>query len=61
MELRDILSPVQCAKLVTFIEKNKYKQEMELWVKRNIRKFSTEEVSLPAADPGITKMTKPNL
>lgn len=56
MELRDIITPVQSAKLVSFIERNKYKQEMELWVKRNLRKFS-EETS-PASDPGITKTPK---
>lgn len=42
MDLRDILSPIQTAKLVTFIERNKYKEEMEHWCKRNIRKFSNE-------------------
>lgn len=38
--LRYMLTPIQCAKLIIFIEDYKYKQEMDLWVKRNMRKFS---------------------
>ena len=42
-DLRRMLTPLQCSKLITFIENNKYKSEMELWVSRNIRKFEEDE------------------
>ena len=56
--LRHKLNPTQCVKLITFIENNKYRKQMELWVKDNMRKFSEEEESPPAEDPGIMKMVK---
>lgn len=56
-EVRYILTPIQCVKFITFIENNKYKSEMALWVKRNIRKFSNDFNS-QATDPGCKKKSK---
>lgn len=56
--MRHLLTPTQCVKLITFIENNKYRKQMEMWVKDNMRKFSEESESAPATDPGILKMMK---
>ena len=34
--LRNVLTPHQCAQVVLFCEKNKYKEEMLLWSERNL-------------------------
>ena len=31
--IRNILTPIQCAKFVIFIERNKYRKELSIWDK----------------------------
>lgn len=44
--IRDVLTPVQCAKFILFIERNKYRKELNLCdvnEDEKIRKFTKKE------------------
>lgn len=49
---KEVLSPVQSAQFLLFVENSKYKKEMHDWSKNNIRKFSEE---LKDLEPKPTK------
>lgn len=43
--IRNILTPVQCAKFIIFIERNKYRKELNIWDKESTgRKKIKEEL-----------------
>lgn len=36
--IRNILTPIQCAKFIIFIERNKYRKELNIWDKESSTK-----------------------
>lgn len=41
--IRNILTPIQCAKFIIFIEKNKYRKELNIWDKESSSKKKVKE------------------
>ena len=41
--IRNILTPLQCAKFIIFIERNKYRKELNIWDKEYLPKGRTNK------------------